>query len=269
MEVVEADLRHADLMPFMDGVEVVYHQAAQPGVRASWGDQFEDYTSHNVLATQRLLEAARQAGVPRFVYASSSSIYGNATSYPTVEEAAPAPFSPYGVTKLAGEHLCKAYALNFGLTVVSLRYFTVYGPRQRPDMSIHRLVEAALGGPAFPLFGDGAQVREFTHVTDVIAANQLAASAPLVPGAVFNISGGSEITLRDLIALVEAEVGAPVAIEHRPAEAGDVMRNGGATGRARETLGWRPEVSLADGIRDQVAWHRALPPLISAGAGAP
>ncbi len=252
----ELDLRDADLHELLDGVEVVYHQAAQPGVRASWDARFADYATHNVLASQRLLEAARHTGVRRFVYASSSSIYGNALTYPTVEETAPAPFSPYGVTKLAAEHLCRAYAQNFGFETVSLRYFTVYGPRQRPDMSIHRLIESALGGPAFPIYGDGSQVREFTHVSDVVSANLLAASADVAPGSVFNISGGSEIALRDLIGLVEQVVGAPVTVETRPAEPGDVRRNGGSTERARHQLGWHPSVTLPDGIDDQVAWHR-------------
>jgi nucleoside-diphosphate-sugar epimerase len=254
---VEADLRYSDLRPLLDGVEVVYHQAAQPGVRASWDERFADYATHNVLGTQRLLEAARHAGVRRFVYASSSSIYGNAVTYPTLEETVPAPFSPYGVTKLAAEHLCKAYAQNFGFPTVSLRYFTVYGPRQRPDMSIHRLIEAALDGTSFPRFGDGTQVREFTHVDDVIAANRLAATAEVSPGAVFNISGGSEIVLNDLIALVESAVGAPVTVDQRPAEPGDVHRNGGSTVRAREQLGWVPRVGLEDGVASQVAWHRS------------
>ncbi len=254
--VAEVDLRSDDLTRLVDGVDVVFHQAAQPGVRASWDERFADYATHNVLGTQRLLEAARHAGVRRFVYASSSSIYGNALTYPTVEETVPAPFSPYGVTKLAGEHLCRAYAQNFDFPTASLRYFTVYGPRQRPDMSIHRLVEAALGGPPYPQFGDGSQVREFTHVSDVIAANRLAASRDVEPGAVFNISGGSEIAMRDLVAAVEAETGATIPLERRPAEPGDVRRNGGATTKARDELGWSPSVTLADGLRSQVDWHR-------------
>ena len=253
---VEADLRYSDLAPFVEGVQVVHHQAAQPGVRNSWAERFTDYDGHNILGTQRLLEAARHAGVHRFVYASSSSVYGNAATYPTIEETVPAPFSPSGVTKLAAEHLCRAYALNFGLATVALRYFTVYGPRQRPDMSIHRLIEAALDGTTFPRFGDGTQVRELTHVTDAIVAARLGASAEVNPGTVFNISGGSPTALRDLIALVEAEVGTPIAVEARPAEPGDVQRNGGSIVRAREQLGWRPSMGLQDGIRSQVTWHR-------------
>ena len=257
VELVEADLRTVDLAPLLDGVDTVFHQAAQPGVRASWDHRFADYATHNVLATQRLLEAARHAGVQRFVYASSSSIYGNALEYPTTEDTTPTPFSPYGVTKLSGEHLCRAYAHNFGFSAVSLRYFTVYGPRQRPDMSMHRLFEAALDGSAFPLYGNGTQVREFTHVTDVIAANLLAATSSVEPGAVFNISGGSEIALQDLIAAIEEVAGAAIRLDRRPPQPGDVQRNGGDTTRARDELGWSPAVGLADGLQSQLDWHRS------------
>jgi UDP-glucuronate 4-epimerase len=257
---VEADLRYSDLAPFVEGVDVVHHHAAQPGVRNSWAERFTDYDGHNVLGTQRLLEAARHAGVHRVVYASSSSVYGNAISYPTLEETVPAPFSPSGVTKLAAEHLCRAYALNFGLATVSLRLFTVYGPRQRPDMSLYRLIEAALDGTAFPLFGDGTQVRELTYVSDAIVACRLAGSVEAMPGSVFNISGGTGISVRDLIAAVEAAVDARVAIEERLPEPGDVNRTGGSIVRAREQLGWRPSVGLEEGIAQQVAWHRSRRP---------
>lgn len=255
--LVEADLRHAALEQLVDGVRVVYHLAAQPGVRASWDARFAEYATHNVLGTQRLLEAARHAGVERVIYASSSSIYGNALTYPTYEDAAPAPFSPYGVTKLAAEHLCRAYAQNFGLRTICLRYFTVFGPRQRPDMSVHRIIDAALGGPAFPLYGDGTQVREITHVDDVVAANLAARCADIAPGSTFNIAGGAEVGLMELIDHVGALVGRPVPVErHRP-EPGDVRRNSGATDRALAELGWAPRTSLMDGLRSQLDWHRA------------
>src|SRR5437588_1336496 len=158
-DLVEGDICALDLAPVLDGADVVFHQAAQPGVRLSWSTSFAVYEQCNVLATQRLLEAARLAGVGRIVYASSSSVYGNAARYPTSEDALPRPHSPYGVTKLAAEHLCALYGANWGLHTVSLRYFSVYGPRQRPDMALHRLVEAALGGDPFPLYGAGGQVR--------------------------------------------------------------------------------------------------------------
>lgn len=254
---VQADLRTEPLDMLLDGIDVVFHQAAQPGVRQSWDHRFGDYASHNILATQRLLDAARHADVGRFVYASSSSIYGNALAHPTHEDAVPAPFNPYGVTKLAAEHLARAYAQNFGVSTVSLRYFTVFGPRQRPDMSIHRLIEAARRGEPFPLYGDGSQVREFTFVDDIVGGNLLAAEADVQPGDVFNLAGGSEISIRELIDLVSDEVGSRIEIQKLPAAPGDVFRNSGAIDRAAAILGWTPQVAFADGIRAQVAWHRA------------
>jgi UDP-glucuronate 4-epimerase len=254
-ELVEADLRESDLAALLDGADTVFHQAAQPGVRLSWSAGFSEYSSHNVLATQRVLEAARDAEIRRLVYASSSSVYGNQQRYPTVETDLPRPYSPYGVTKLAAEHLCGLYAENWGLSTVSLRYFTVFGPRQRPDMSIHRLCEAVLTGASFPRFGDGAQVREFTYVADIVAANVLAADADLAPGTTVNIAGGGEITLNELIAMVGELAGTQVAVEDHPAQAGDARRNGGATDRAHDLLGWAPEVGLRDGVAAQLAWH--------------
>jgi nucleoside-diphosphate-sugar epimerase len=257
-ELVEADLRSCDIEAMLVDVDAVYHQAAQAGVRLSWSDGFADYVGHNVLATQRLLEAVQRARPSaRVVYASSSSVYGNQDRYPTVETDLPKPFSPYGVTKLAAEHLCGLYAENWGLHTVSLRYFTVFGPRQRPDMSIHRLCQAAVDGSAFPRYGDGTQIREFTFVRDIVAGNLAAADRDVAPGTVANLAGGAEITLNDLIALVGDVAGSPVAVDPGPKQAGDSFRNGGAIGRAKELLGWAPEVSLRDGIAAQIAWHRA------------
>ncbi len=253
--LVEADLRDTDITAMLDSVDTVFHQAAQPGVRLSWSDGFSEYASHNVLATQRLLEAARDAEVRKVVYASSSSVYGNQARYPTVETDLPRPYSPYGVTKLAAEHLCSLYAENWGVDTVALRYFTVFGPRQRPDMSIHRLCEAVGTGASFPRFGDGKQVREFTYVTDIVAANLLAGDAEVAPGTAMNIAGGGEITLNELIAMVGDLAGTKITIEDHPAQAGDARRNGGATDRARNLLGWEPSVSLRDGISAQLAWH--------------
>jgi len=256
-ELVEADLRTADLDVLLSGVDTVFHQAAQAGVRLSWSGGFSDYVGHNVLATQRLLEAVQRArpGI-RVVYASSSSVYGNQVRYPTVETDLPQPFSPYGVTKLAAEHLCSLYAENWGVHTVSLRYFTVFGPRQRPDMSIHRLCQAAVDGSAFPLYGDGTQIREFTYVADIVAANIAAADRDVAPGTYLNVAGGAEITINELIALVGELAGSPVAVDPEPRKPGDSFRNGGATDRARELLGWRPEVPLREGLSRQIAWHR-------------
>lgn len=255
-ELVEADLRSADLALLLDGIDVVFHQAAQPGVRLSWSDGFAAYDAHNVLGTQRLLEACRLAGVQRVVYASSSSIYGNAVRYPTVETDLPQPHSPYGVTKLAAEHLCCLYASNWGVPTVSLRYFTVYGPRQRPDMAFHRLAEAALNGTAFPLFGDGSQVRDFTYVDDIVSANLAAASADLAPGEVMNVAGGGSATMTELIALAEEVCGRSINLDRRPPQSGDVRQTGGTIDRARELLGWQPSFDVREGLTRQFAWHR-------------
>jgi UDP-glucuronate 4-epimerase len=257
VELLDVDLRVAAIEPLLDGVDVVFHQSGQPGVRLSWSSGFREYVEQNVIVTQRLLEAVRAAGARRFVNASSSSVYGNQSRYPTREDDLPAPFSPYGVTKLAAEHLCAVYAANWGLPTVSLRYFTVFGPRQRPDMSIYRLCESAVGGGAFPRYGDGRQIREFTYVADIVAGNLAAAAADVAPGTTVNLAGGSEITVADLIVLVGDVAGAAVDVEACPAEPGDSRRNGGAIDRAHDLLGWEPHVSLRDGIVAQLAWHRA------------
>lgn len=254
--LVEADLRSYDPAELFDGVDVVFHQAGQPGVRLSWADGFQTYVDCNVSVTQRVLEASRRSGVARFVYASSSSIYGNAPAYPVTEETLPQPFSPYGVTKLAGEHLCSLYAANFGLSTVSLRYFTVYGPRQRPDMATHRLVEAALHGTEFPLFGDGSHVRDFTFVGDIVAANRAAGAASVEPGLVVNVCGGSSTSMHQLIDVVGKAVGAPVRLDVQSEQRGDVLRTGGDHGKALTALGWEPKVSLVEGVTAQVEWHR-------------
>ena len=257
-ELVEADLRAADIEALLDGVDAVFHQAAQAGVRLSWSDGFADYVGHNVLATQRLLEAVQRARpAARVVYGSSSSVYGNQARYPATETDLPRPYSPYGVTKLAAEHLCGLYAENWGVHTVSLRYFTVFGPRQRPDMSIHRLCEAAVRGTTFPRYGDGTQIREFTYVDDIVAGNLAAADRDVAPGTYLNLAGGAEITLNELIALVGEVAGTPVTVDPGPPQPGDSLRNGGAIGRARDVLGWVPEVSLRDGIAAQLAWHRS------------
>lgn len=256
-EVVRADIVDTDLDAMVDSVDVVFHQAGQPGVRDSWGNTFESYLRNNVLATQRLLEACRSAQLERFVYASSSSVYGNAPVYPTAETDLPRPQSPYGVTKLAAEHLCGLYARNFGLPTVSLRYFTVYGPRQRPDMATNRLIQSALSGEEFQLFGDGLKVRDFTYVDDIVSANIAAATESVVPGSVFNVAGGSSCTMLDLIAAVEnAAHSAPHVIQTSDA-VGDVERTGGATGLAVDHLGWHPVVALSEGVARQVEWQRS------------
>ncbi|HXW78684.1 MAG TPA: NAD-dependent epimerase/dehydratase family protein [Acidimicrobiales bacterium] len=253
---VAGDLRHVPIEPLIEGADAVFHQAGQPGVRLSWGGGFGEYVGNNVLATQRLLEAACSVQCPRLVYASSSSVYGNAEHYPTSELDLPRPHSPYGVTKLAAEHLCNLYADNWGLATVALRYFTVYGPRQRPDMAMARLVEAAVNGGGFPVYGDGNQVRDFTFVGDVVRANIAAATEDVPPGAVMNISGGASVTLNEVISVVEELSAASVELERLPGQPGDAQRTGGTAERAHKLLGWQPEVSLREGLARHVEWQR-------------
>ena len=254
--LVEADLGTAELAPILDGADVVFHQAAQPGVRLSWSEGFNVYAAHNILGTQRLLEAIRGTSVQRLVYASSSSVYGNAPRYPTTEDDLPRPFSPYGVTKLAAEHLCNLYAANYGTPTVSLRYFTVYGPRQRPDMAFHRFIEAALAGHELPLFGDGSQIRDFTYVGDVVAANVLAGEMDVPPGTVLNVCGGGSVNMTEVIETMSDIIGRPLTTEDLPEQPGDVTRTGGTSERARQLLGWSPATTLREGLERQVAWHR-------------
>ncbi|HTT90421.1 MAG TPA: NAD-dependent epimerase/dehydratase family protein [Acidimicrobiales bacterium] len=253
----QTDLRDGQLRDLLDGTDLVFHQAAQPGVRGSWADGFAEYCSNNILATQRLLEAAHVVGVRRLVYASSSSVYGNAARYPVEELDLPRPASPYGVTKLAAEHLCTLYAQEHGVPVVSLRYFTVYGPRQRPDMAFRRLVDFSLAGRPFPLYGTGDQVRDFTYVDDVVEANLLAASSNAAPGSVANIAGGTSASMLDVIRLLEALLGHKVTVDRLPGQPGDVGRTSGATERAAALLGWRPLTALEDGLTKMVDWGRA------------
>lgn len=252
--LIEADLATADLAPLLDQVDVVFHAAAQPGVRGSWGG-FEDYVRNNVLVTQRLLEAARQTDLARFVYSSSSSVYGNSEELPTRETSPTRPHSPYGVTKLAGEHLCAAYAENWGLPTVSLRYFTVYGPRQRPDMAIHRLFECAMKGSPFPLFGNGEQQRDFTYIGDALAAVRASMHADLEPGTVINVGGGAMVSMNALMREVSELVGRPLQIDRRGDQPGDVQDTSAAISRAKELLGWEPATSREEGLRRQFYWH--------------
>src|SRR5690348_10456976 len=216
--LVEADLAHADLAPLLADAEWVFHLAAQAGVRSSWGGEFATYTACNITATQRLLEAAvRAPRLRRLVYASSSSVYGDAAVLPVTEDAPTRPLSPYGVTKLAAEHLCTLYARNFGVPTVSLRYFTVYGPGQRPDMAFDRFIRAALAGRPIQVFGSGEQVRDFTYVDDVVAANLLAATGDVRPGSVFNVSGGSSTTVNQVLDVLAGIAGGPLAVERAEA----------------------------------------------------
>jgi len=253
-EIIEADLATSPLVEIVQGMDVVFHTAAQAGVRDSWA-RFDAYVACNVLATQRLLEACRETDVKRVVYSSSSSIYGNTRDVPTHESVKPRPHSPYGVTKLAGEHLCRTYAENWGLPTVSLRYFTVFGPRQRPDMATHRLIECGLSGGRFSLFGSGEQVRDFTLVSDVVAANLAAVHADLKPGAILNIAGGTSVSMNGLISELSELMDREIAIDRAPFKAGDVGRTGGCIEKARQLMGWEPRTTRREGLAQQIEWH--------------
>ncbi|WOQ68807.1 GDP-mannose 4,6-dehydratase [Microbacterium limosum] len=255
--LVRADLSKDRLEDVLEGVSVIYHLAGRPGVRGSWGRDFDFYTAANITATQRLLEyATASARPPRIVYASSSSVYGDAEIYPTHETARPSPRSPYGVTKLAGEHLCSLYAANFGVPTVALRFFTVYGPRQRPDMAFTRFLRAALTREPVPLYGSGEQVRDFTYVGDIVRAIAAAGEADVPAGSVLNVSGGGSHSVNEVLDVIERLVGTNVPVDRRARADGDVMRTGADTRSITELLGWRPRVSLEDGLAAQLAWVR-------------
>ncbi|HEY2597967.1 MAG TPA: NAD-dependent epimerase/dehydratase family protein [Candidatus Dormibacteraeota bacterium] len=251
-----ADLVDADLAPLLDGADVVYHLAGQPGVRPSWGNQFDRYVRDNVIATQRLLEALKKSPIKRFVFAGSSSVYGDAERFPTKETALPRPLSPYGVTKLAAEHLTLLYTRNFGIPAVSVRYFTVYGPRQRPDMAFSRFMQAMSDGEDIEVFGDGDQTREFTYVSDAVDGTIKAATADVV-GQIFNLGGGSRVTVNKVLATLEEISGLSVRRQNLPAALGDPRHTGASINLARERLGWEPRVSLAEGLAKQWEWFRA------------
>jgi nucleoside-diphosphate-sugar epimerase len=255
-ELVEEDINDADAAGLLDGVDVVFHLAGQPGVRASWGSEFDLYLDDNVRATQRLLEAARESALDRFVLASSSSIYGDAETFPTREDATPAPVSPYGVTKLAAEHLCRLYAKGFGVPAVILRYFTIFGPRQRPDMAFHRFVNAVLDDAPITVFGDGLQERDFTFVDDAVAAT-IAAGSDGRPGATYNIAGGNSATVLDVVETLGRLSESEPRVEHEEAVVGDARKTGADTEAARRDLGYSPQVTLEEGLRRQLEAERA------------
>jgi len=250
--LVEESLTRTDLPRALDGATVVFHLAAQPGVRKSWGAEFEQYIEHNVRATQMLCEAMKGTGV-RLVYSSSSSVYGQTAQLPMREDHPTRPLSPYGVTKLAGEALCLLYAANHGLPVACLRYFTVYGPRQRPDMAFHRFIRAMLQGDPIDVYGSGSQTRDFTFVSDAVEAN-LAASAYTGHETVFNIGGGSRVTLNTVIDLIGRVTGRKPDARYREAQKGDVMHTLADISLAARELGYAPRVGIEDGIAREVEW---------------
>ena len=255
LDVVEQDLLETDLDELLAGVDGVLHLAGQPGVRASFGPGFEHYVTRNVHASGRLFEAAARRRV-RVVFASSSSIYGDAESYPTPEDAEPRPIAPYGVTKLCVEHLAYAHGRTTGLDAVGLRYFTVYGPRQRPDMAFTPMLEALADGGTFRLFGDGSISRSFTYVADAVAGT-IAALERGRSGELYNVGGGEEASMADAIALAEEIAGRGLAVERHGEAAGDVRRTRADVSKASRDLGWEPTTSLADGLAAQWEWVTA------------
>jgi nucleoside-diphosphate-sugar epimerase len=264
----EFSYREQDVMSLtseaLSSVEVIFHLAAQPGVRQSWGSSFRAYAYHNVIATEHLLEVAISLPrLRRFVYASSSSVYGNVRVERTPEDHPVAPESPYGITKLGGELLCRAYASSFRLPAVSLRFFTVYGPRQRPDMAFNRLIRCAMSGEPFEIYGAGTQERDFTYVGDIVRALNLAGFGEVAQG-VFNIGGGRVASLNEVISIVGRILGSSVVTLKRPHPHGDVQRTCADTSHAKHLLGYAPRTSLEDGIAAQVAAASPEPALVAA-----
>lgn len=250
------DLANTSVAHLLDGVDTVYHLAGQPGVQTSWGSGFTEHVDRNVVVTQRLLEAALEAQVRRVVLASSSSVYGNVEG-PTTEDHPVCPLSPYGVTKLAAEHLAAVYAER-GLDVVALRFFTVYGPRQRPDMAMHRMIASALGGPRFPLRGDGSQRRSFTYVGDVVDAVARVGAASQIDELVLNVGSTVTTALIDVLDEVGRLIGRSVPIEQQERSPGDPALTHAAVERLRLAVDWEPSTSIDQGLAAQVIHQRGL-----------
>lgn len=257
-KLVEMNIVDADLDSIFTGADVIFHLAAQAGVRSSWGDQFRIYSDTNVLGTQRILESARRAGVARIVYASSSSVYGDVDVFPMHESVTPQPVSPYGVSKLAGENLCVLYTKNYGISTVSLRYFTVYGPRQRPDMAFHKFIRAFLGKQSAVLFGNGDQTRDFTYVSDAVEATFQAGFKPDLDGMVFNIGGGTRTSMNAVVTILEDLLGGSMNIRRSDTQKGDVRHTAADTTAAKAMLEYHPGVTLREGLQKEIAWLRRL-----------
>ncbi len=253
-EFVPVDLARGDLEALTADRDAVFHLAAEPGVRSSWGTRYAQYVQNNVIATQHLLEALKERDDVRLVNASSSSVYGDAEQRPTPETAPVQPMSPYGQTKLAAEHLCSLYTANYGLDAVSLRYFTVFGPRQRPDMAFNIFCRAAIEGRPITVFGDGRQTRDFSYVGDVVTATVDAATVPLTDHRVFNIGGGTPASIREVLEMIETLAGKSLAVDYLDQERGDVRDTAADTALAREHLGFDPKTTLEDGLRAEFEW---------------
>ena len=252
--LIAKDMLDIDLASLLENVEYVFHEAAQPGVRKSWGRDFNIYVKNNILATQHLLEAAKDLPLKKLVFASSSSVYGN-VEIPTRESTLPKPISPYGVSKLAAENLCSLYYHNYKMPMAALRYFTVYGPRQRPDMAFNKFIRKISRGEEITIYGKGDQSRDFTYIDDVVNSNILAAYSDSV-GEVFNIGGGSRITINDAIKKIECLLNKDAKVRYEETQRGDVMDTSSDITKARKILGYVPSVEITEGLRREIDWLR-------------
>lgn len=251
--IIRKNLLDVELKDILDDCDYVFHLAAQAGVRESWGEDFSIYTRNNVLATQKLLEACKDIKIKKFVYASSSSIYGDAPALLMKEDDNLRPISPYGVTKLAGEHLCYVYWKNFAVPTVSLRYFTVYGPRQRPDMAFHKFIKAILEDDAISIYGDGKQTRDFTFISDLVNANILAMKTGH-GGEVFNIGGGSNTSVNETIKILEKAIKKEARVRYIEKQRGDVEHTYADISKAERLLGYEPKIGIKKGMREEINW---------------
>jgi nucleoside-diphosphate-sugar epimerase len=266
--LIEEDICHLNWSTLLEGVDYLFHLAAQAGVRASWGTSFKHYTYNNIEATQILLEAARSAPwLRRFIFASTSSIYGEAEAFPTAETLSPKPVSPYGITKLAAERLGQLYYSTYGVPFVALRYFSVYGPRQRPDMGFNKFAKAILAGKKIEVYGDGFQSRDFTYVADIVTANLQAALTPQpIEGEVINIGGGSRVVLQDALDLMGSLMGAPVYRQYLPRQAGDALHTSADITKAKRLLNYQPQYDLDQGLKAEIDWLLQSLALVSVSA---
>ncbi len=253
--LIREDLNFCDISGLLDGVECVFHLAAQAGVRRSWGEEFEYYVDSNIRATQRLLESIKKKGAIRLIYSSSSSVYGDCRELPMQEEHPLRPVSPYGATKLTGENLCELYHHNFGMKYAALRYFTVYGPRQRPDMAFSRFITSAMRDESIEIYGDGRQTRDFTYVSDAVEANVLAYHYR-GNDRIFNIGGGSRVSLMKVVNMIGEITGTSMKKEFCQPAKGDVRDTWADTERARSELSFKPRIKLEEGIASEIEWYR-------------
>lgn len=251
LDFIEGNILNVDLRRLADHVDIIIHEAAQPGPRTSWGDNFESYSRNNIEATQKLLEAAKDSNIKKFVYASSSSVYGNAKQMPTKEDAPTKPLSPYGVTKLAGEHLCHLYGENFGVPAIILRHFTVFGPKPRPDMAHTIFSRAILTGQEIKMFGDGEQSRGFTYVSDIVNATISAVHSQIVDE-IFNIGGGVTATMNEVVEILEEIIGKKAKVRYVENFKGDTRHTYPDISKAQKLLNYHPEVGLREGLIEVV-----------------